>query len=134
MSSLLVERLIQFALVVTALTQLPPVLGVLGGEALLKGYGIRIDDPGLLMLMRHRALMFAIVGVPLLIAVVAPSWRVPAMTAALFSVLGFIALAATTEPLSPQLTRVARIDWAVLAVLVPAFVLALLQRPGTTAS
>ena len=130
---MLAERFIQAALVLTALTQLPPVIGVLGPDALLKGYGIQVDDPGLLLLLRHRALMFAIVGVPLLIAVFQPAWRVPAISAALFSVVGFVVLATSGDTLSAQLTRVARIDWAVLIVLVPAFVLALMQKPGATA-
>ena len=127
---MLAERFIQVALVLAAVTQLPPVLGVLGSDALMKGYGIQVDDPGLLLLLRHRALMFAIVGVPLLIAVFQHGWRVPAMTAALFSVIGFVALAATGDPLSAPITRIARIDWAVLVVLVPAFVLVLLQKAG----
>lgn len=129
MSGTLGERFLQLALILTALTQLPPVIGVLGSDALTKLYGIDVADPGLMLLLRHRAVMFAIVGVPLLFAVVMPAWRIPALCAALLSVASFIALAPAATSLSLPLQRVLRVDWFALALLLPALAVALLQKP-----
>jgi hypothetical protein len=133
MSGMLGERFIQLALILTALTQLPPVIGVVGPEALTKLYGINVADPGLMLLLRHRAVMFAIVAVPLLIAVVMPAWRVPALCAALLSVASFIALAPAADSLSLPVQRVLRVDWFALALLLPAMAVTCLQKPIVSA-
>lgn len=92
-----------------------PVLGVLGTSRLEQLYQVRIDEPNLLLLMRHRALLFGLMAALLLAAAFRPIWQGMALLAAWGSVLGFVLLA--PPELSPTLHRVWWIDVALLPLL-----------------
>jgi hypothetical protein len=94
---------------------LAPVLGILGSARLEALYGLRIEDPGLLLLMRHRALLFGLLGALLVAAAFRPAWQGLALLAAGGSVLGFVLLAPTG--LLPALHRVWWIDVTLLPFL-----------------
>ena len=51
-----------------AVINLGPVLGVLSAGQLEAAYGVKLDDPNLVILMRHRALLFGVVGGLLVVA------------------------------------------------------------------
>ncbi len=127
---MIAERFIQFVLLLAAVIHLAPATGLAGAEALQRLYGIDLTDPSTLMLMRHRAVLFALVGVPLLIGILAPAWRVPALSAALISLVAFLGLATTLPTLNPALLRAVYIDLALVALVVPALWLCL--RTSTT--
>lgn len=69
---------------------LMPVAPVLVPETLSRLYGIAPTDSTLLVLMRHRALLLALVGLLCLWASWAPSVRPAALLAASINVLGFL--------------------------------------------
>jgi hypothetical protein len=98
--------------VIAGLVNLPPVLGVLSAERLAALYGIEIRDPDLLVLMRHRAVLFGIVGMLLVAAAVRPDLRAAALAAGLTSMLSFVALAVATGGYSPVLRRIVFADVA----------------------
>lgn len=106
------ERLLAAALLAAGVVHLLPVLGVLGGERLHALYGVRVQSPDLLLLLRHRAVLFGILGAAFIAAAFLPAWRVPAAAAALLSILAFIALALTGEPVNAALQRVMWVDVA----------------------
>jgi len=60
--------LISVMLVVVAIIHLLPLPGVLGSERLAALYGLSFDDPNLQILMRHRAVLFGLLGVFIMIA------------------------------------------------------------------
>lgn len=124
------ERCLQFVLLLAAIIHLAPVTGLAGAEALQRLYGVDLTDPATLMLMRHRAVLFALVGLPLLIGVFLPAWRAPALAGALLSLGAFLGLAATLPSLNPALLRAVRIDIGLIALIVPALWVCL--RPGPT--
>lgn len=123
MKAMLAERFVQSALLVAAIIHLLPVAGIAGSEAIQRLYGMTAVDANTLLLLRHRAVLFGLVALPLLIAIVQPAWRLPAMTAALISIVSFLALAAGAQALSPELQRVARVDIVPLLLLPPAMLL-----------
>jgi hypothetical protein len=102
---------------VVALIHLMPVTGVLGGERLQALYGLRVDEPSLSILLRHRAVLFAIVGGVLLAAAVHPPWRGLALVVGLVSVGSFLLLAHLEGGGNAALHRVVRIDALALAAL-----------------
>jgi hypothetical protein len=92
-----------------AVVNLAPVLGALSAERLAALYGVQIQDPDLVLLMRHRALLFGIVGVLLVAAAFRPSLRLTALLAGLASMLSFIGLA-LSGGVSERLQRIATVD------------------------
>ncbi len=112
------HRFVAAMLVIVAVIHLLPVAGVLGVERLGALYGIAIDDANLEILMRHRAVLFGLVGAFLLLAAFTPRLQPAAFTAGLVSVLSFLALAAGVGGYNSELARVIRADVIALACLV----------------
>jgi hypothetical protein len=98
------------ALVAAGLIHLLPLAGVLGGDKLSALYGIPIAGPDLAILMRHRAVLFGLIGALCLVA----AWREPlqwaALLIALASVLAFLALAWGTGGYNAAIGRVVTAD------------------------
>ncbi len=82
------------ALLLAGVVNTLPLIGVLGGERLQALYGLGFDDPSLRILMRHRAVLFGLLGGAMIAAAFIPAWRLPLALAGLASMLSFIAIAA----------------------------------------
>lgn len=114
------QRYVQFVLLIAALIHLAPVSGITGTEALHRLYGIELTDSSTVMLMRHRAVLFALVGLPLLIGLFQKSWRLPSLCGALISLGMFLGLATTLPDLNPALARAVKIDIVLIVLIIPA--------------
>ncbi|MCR9143884.1 MAG: phosphopantetheine adenylyltransferase [bacterium] len=101
---------LNFALVIVALIHLIPVTGVLSAERLFSLYGVRPTSPDMLLLLRHRALLFALVGGVLLAGAFFPELRLTAIAMGMASMLGFLLLFALTDDPGPALRRVFYVD------------------------
>ncbi len=110
------SRLSGSMLAVVAVIHLLPVAGVLGAARLESLYGVTLGDPNLELLLRHRAVLFGLLGAFLLGAVFRPALRPLAYMAGFVSVLGFLLLAPAGT--NPAIDRVVWADWAALACLV----------------
>ena len=106
-----------------AVINLLPGLGVLSAQRLEGFYNVALQDPNLVVLMRHRAVLLAIVGGLLAAAAFQPALRAAAVVAGLASMLSFIALAAGSS--SPELRKVLLVDVVATLALIAA---ALLDR------
>ena len=106
-------------LVLVALIHLPPLLGLLGVAKMEAAYGVAIAGPDLAVLMRHRALMFGLLGGFMLLAAFVPALQPWALGMALLSAGGFVLLAWATPGHNANLARVA---WADVAAAVFAMV------------
>ena len=107
--------LVRGVLLLVGVVHLLPLAGVLGSGALARLYGLQVEDPNLLWLLRHRALLFGLLGALLVVAAFRAPWQGPALGAAWVSVLGFVALAPAQA--LPALQRVWWIDVALLPLL-----------------
>lgn len=105
-------------LVVVAVIHLLPLAGVLGNERLAALYGIVVDEPNLAILLRHRAVLFGMLGVFLFRAAFRPALRGMAFVAGFVSVLSFLALAWSIGDYNAQVGRVVTADIVALACLV----------------
>ena len=56
------RHLVQIALILVGILHLLPLAGVLGPDRLASMYGITADEPNLAILMRHREVLFGILG------------------------------------------------------------------------
>lgn len=105
-------------LVVVAIIHLLPLSGVLGSDRLATLYGLSFNEPNLAILMRHRAVLFGLLGLFLLLAAFRPELQLLAFAAGFASVLSFVWLAWTTGSYNAQLGRVLIADIVALACLV----------------
>ena len=105
---------------VPGLIHLLPLAGVLGAESLARLYALPLEEPNLQILMRHRAVLFGLLGALLVAAAFRPALRPLAFVAGLASVLSFLALAGAVGGYNPALARVVTADWVALACLLPA--------------
>ncbi|MEO4048460.1 phosphopantetheine adenylyltransferase [Pseudomonas sp. CAU 1711] len=90
---------------------------MLGGERLNALYGLPLDEPNLQILMRHRAVLFGLLGALLVAAAFVPGLRGPALLGGLVSVIAFLLLAWSAPLYNEALHRVVVADWVALACL-----------------
>lgn len=107
-------------LLLAALVNLLPVIGVLSASRLEGLYGVVVQDPNLAILLRHRAVLFAIVAGLLALAAFHPPLRALAIAAGLISMLSFVAVAGLVGEYNPLLRRVVLVDVAASVALVAA--------------
>jgi hypothetical protein len=116
-----------------ALVNLAPVSGVFSVENLETLYGITLEDPNLIILMRHRAILFGIVGVLLAVSAFRPSLRPIGVAAGLASMLSFIAIGYLAGDFNEELRRIVLIDLVASALLIGAGVATWRDRASGTA-
>lgn len=109
-------------LVIVAIIHLLLLSGAIGGERLAALYGLSFNDPNLAILMRHRAVLFGILGLFLLFAAFRPQFQVIAFIAGFVSVVSFLWLAWSVGGCNTQIARVFMADIVALACLIIGFV------------
>lgn len=125
----MMRHLVSSILAIAGIIHLLPLSGVLGGAHLASLYGLAVAKPNLAILMRHRAVLFGLIGSFLLYSAFKPALRSMAFFGAIISVVSFLVLAATTGNYNAQIGRVVLIDVVVLAgLVVGAIVHALMLR------
>jgi hypothetical protein len=110
---------------VPSLIHFLPLSGLMGAEALTRLYGLEFGDPNLEILMRHRAVLFGMVGALLAGAAFHAALRSAAVAVGLISLLSFLALSWSVGGYNAALHRVVVVDLVAVACLVAA---ALLHR------
>jgi hypothetical protein len=95
-----------------------PLSGVLGAAQLQSLYGLAFDDPNAVILMRHRAVLFGLVGLFLIYAAFRPAFQPVAFAGGLVSVVSFLWLASIIGGYNASLGRVIVVDWVALSLLV----------------
>lgn len=111
------RHLVSAGLVVAAVIHILPLSGVLGSDRLASLYGVVFDDPNLEILLRHRAVLFGILGFFLLAAAFRPSLQTAAFVVGFVSVVSFLALAWSVGGYNAQVARVFWADIIALAAL-----------------
>lgn len=116
------NKFITGALLVAAAINLFPVVGVISVEQLENLYGVPLDDGDLIILMRHRAVLFGLLGTFIIYSVFHSSVQTIACIAGLVSMNSFIVLAYASGQFGEALNKAIVADivgsLALLAVLV----------------
>jgi hypothetical protein len=110
--------LVSASLILAGIIHLLPLSGLLGAERLAALYGLDFSEPNLSILMRHRAVLFGLLGAFLVFAAFRPSLQPLAFIAAFVSVLSFVLLAWSSGDYNPQVGRVVTADLVALVALV----------------
>ena len=116
------KRLITGLLLVVGVIHSLPLAGVAGAAKLSALYGVAIADPNLEILMRHRAVLFGLLGLFLCVAAFRPAWQPAALIAGFVSVASFLWLAWAAGGYNAAIARVVTADLVALACLVVAAV------------
>jgi len=112
------QYLVSASLILAGIIHLLPLPGLLGAEKLTALYGLDLSEPNLSILMRHRAVLFGLLGSFLVYAAFKPSLQPLAFVAAFVSVVSFLLLAWSSGGYNTQVGRVVTADLVALAVLV----------------
>lgn len=119
------QALVTGLILVAALVHLPPVSGALSAARLEALYGLRLEEPNLLVLMRHRAVLFGIIGCLLIASALHTPLRPVGFVVGLVSMLSFVAIAFQEGGYNAALQRVVLVDVVASAALLAAAVLSL---------
>ena len=111
------HRLIAAMLVVVGVIHLLPLSGVLGPERLSALYGLSFAEPNIAILMRHRAVLFGLLGLFIIYAAFRAALQPLAVFAGLVSVGSFLWLSWSVEGYNELLGRVVVIDIVALVCL-----------------
>ncbi len=119
----MLDRVITGSMLVVAVIHLLPISGAIGVERLNALYGTPITDPNLEVLMRHRAVMFGILGAYFAYAAFVPLHQPAAFLAAFVSVGSFFYLIYAVGGTNDALRTVVIADVVAAAALAVAVVL-----------
>lgn len=122
------EKVVTGLLVLVGIIHLLPVSGVLGVEHLAALYGVSLGEPNLEILMRHRAVLFGLLGLFLLYAAFQPSLQSLAIVAGFVSVASFIVIAWSVGGYNESLRKVVIADIIAIVALVAAGVIHVVSR------
>ena len=132
MSSIL-KYLVPASLIVVGVIHLIPLSGALSVGRLNVLYGTSISDPDLSILMRHRAVLFSVLGIFCMYAAIKPSLQFPALIAGTISVVSFLCLAFMTGGYNDELRRVFIADIFAAAFLAIGFAGYFINKSGSGA-
>lgn len=110
--------LLPAALVIVGIIHLLPLVGVLGADRLTSLYGVAFVEPDTVILMRHRAVLFGLLGGFLVYAAFRPPLRLAALIVGFISVVSFLYLAWAVGDYNDAIARVVAADLVALACLV----------------
>ena len=122
------EKVATGLLVLVGIIHLLPVAGVLGADRLAALYGIAMSEPNIEILMRHRAILFGLLGLFLVYAAFQPSLQTLAIVAGLVSVVSFIAIAWSVGGYNEPVRKVVIADVIAAVALIVAGVINLVGR------
>jgi hypothetical protein len=124
------ERIITGLMLVVAVIHLLPISGFFGVEQLTSLYGIEITDGNLKILMRHRAMLFGILGGFFAFAAFKPAIQPIAFLAAFISVASFFFLCFSVGEFNDAIRKVVIADVVASVSLLAAIVLYLVKSDG----
>lgn len=122
------RKVVTGLLVLVGIIHLLPVSGVFGVERLAALYGVSLGEPNLEILMRHRAVLFGLLGLFLLYAAFQPSLQSLAIVAGFVSVASFIVIAWSVGGYNESLRKVVIADIIAIVALVAAGVIHVVSR------
>ena len=128
------RHFIAATLFVGGIIHLLPIVGVLGAERLSSLYGVSVTDPNALILLRHRAVLFGVIGGLMILAIFKPSLQPLAFVIGLISVSAFLYIAWSVGQYNALVSRVVMADIVALACLIAGAVACALQSLSLTSA
>ena len=125
------DKTVTGLLVIVGIIHLLPLSGVLGPERLSILYGISINETNIEILMRHRAVLFGLLGAFLIYAAFKPALQSLALIAGFISVISFIAIAWSAGDYNDSVRKVIWADIVAIVALTIVSVIHIINRKQT---
>ena len=109
--------LLTIAFIVTGIIHMLPVIGVLGSDRIKALYDLHVTDPSLLLLLKHRAILFGVVGIIMFAAIFNSAYQGLAVGLGTLSMVTFIGFVYSTSGINPSLVKIAWVDVFALVLL-----------------
>lgn len=113
---------IKAMLIVAGVIHILPLPGLIGATHLERLYGITFNEPNLLIMMRHRAILFSLLGAFMIYAAFRADFVSIAIMGGLVSTAAFIWLAWSIGGYNSAIYRIVIADWIAVGCLVIATV------------
>ncbi|MEP4485544.1 MAG: hypothetical protein ABJ013_07950 [Halioglobus sp.] len=126
----MIGKLIAACLVIVGIINLVPVLGVISAQRLEAGYSVTLAGNDLAILLRHRALLFGILGAFILYSAFNPLYQLPAMIMGGVSMVGFAWLVFVTGGYNDAIGKVLFVDFVGILFLSAAMLLKYVAKPS----
>lgn len=117
------NKVVPGLLILVGMINIIPVFGLFSDEAINRAYGLAINDPNLVVLLRHRALLFGLIGGFVLYSIFVPQVQAAALVMSAISMVGYLVLFLLISDTNQQLFTVARFDLFGIVLLIVAVVL-----------
>lgn len=111
------DKITSILLLIVGIINLLPIIVFFNPSKTSKLYGIQLEGENLTILMRHRGVLLAIVGIALIAAAFKTDYRILAVAFALISKIAFLFLTFTAPEYSPEIKQVALIDVGAIVLL-----------------
>ena len=128
---MILHRVIIGLIVLAGLINFAPVVGVLSGARVESLYGIELLDPTLEILLRHRAVLFGLVGGFMIVAAFKPHLHAAAIIGGSIAMVSFLALYFFTSTQPSSLISIVYADVVGLVALFMAMVLKQIKQRGS---
>ena len=112
------DRLCTACLIAVGIINFLPVVGVLSPAVLTRLYEVPVTDPDIVLLLRHRAVLFGLLGGLILASVLRKEWRGLAIVLGGISLVAFVVLAMLHPTENEAIAKVVRADVLALVLLV----------------
>jgi hypothetical protein len=117
------DKAASILLFVVGMINFLPVIGVASAARLSRAYAIELEGNDIVILMRHRALLFGIVGGFILYSVFVPIYQIPAMVMAAIAMTGYLLFMWQEGNYNQSLHKVMLVDIVGIFCLIGAAVL-----------
>lgn len=118
----MIKHITTLLFVIVGLINFTPLIGVIGQARLESLYGIEITSPDMLLLLRHRAVLFGIVGGYILVAALKPALRNSASIMGYLSMISYVVLVNIGPATNAHIDRVMQIDLVAILLLTGAVI------------
>lgn len=108
---------ITICLIIVGLINFIPLAGILSAQKLEGAYDVVLSSNDMIILMRHRALLFGLFGGFILFSAFAPSFQGAAMIMAGISMVGFAVLVHSVGDFNASINKVLIVDYVGIVFL-----------------
>jgi len=117
------ETIFRILLFITGGINVLPSILAFSPDKLSKSYGIEIPDVNFELLLRHRAVLFGIVGGILIYSAISKKHYSISVIVGLTSMVSFIVLYFLMNGINAELQKIMQIDFVAVLILIVGFVL-----------